>query len=453
MKICKKALYAQVIDNVGSVRTCAYSGYYILGNLRDNSFEELFENDKAKEFFRSLAEGTYEYCNEENCPYMANHKLESMLVEVDSFPKIPTELSLSYDRRCNYKCTCCCSNCNDRIEPEVQQKIENEIEKILPNVETLSANGLGEFFVSDSIMSVVNKWEPKNKKNAVFFLETNGSLFNEKNWNKVKNIGNYQLNVAITVMSFEEAAYKYLSGTSLSVDNIVNNLKFVKRLRDQNIVNKLEIATVFQERNFRTLPEFTERCLNEFGADSVRLRRFLPEKAMDENIEWFFDIRNPLHPYHKEYLEVMKNPIFENPKVWKWTGDALSNRGDIPAKVGYNVLTKLFLQNNVKERLTSLLLNKGYRHIVLYAVGNLCKATIMNINKEEIVIDYILDAHTKLKEFEGIKVKTTTRETIGDTHVPILVTLASRHKEMKEYIENRGFKGEVLSLVELLDLI
>ena len=152
-----------------------------------------------------------------------------------------------------------------------------------------------------------------------------------------------------SVHSFDNAAYQLLSGTKINIDKVVENLLFVKELRAEGKINYFEIAIVMQERNFRELPEYIERCLNEFGADRVRVRRFLPEKAMDENIEWFFDIRNPLHPYHQEYLEIMKHPIFKDPRVFIWTGDHLSNRGEIPAKANYEVMRALLLRSEERR--------------------------------------------------------------------------------------------------------
>ena len=343
MKICHRGLYVQVIDGIGTVRVCSWAGYYLLGNLRDNTMEELYNNEAARKFRQTLIDGTYDFCNEENCPYMANHTLEEHMVEVDEIPEYPRELALAYDNHCNYSCTCCVSKCNDRTDPEVQRKIESELRKVIPHVKYLTANGLGEFFVSNNMMKLVAEWNPNVIEGAQFSLETNGSLFNRQNWEKIKNVGDSDFSVAITVHSFDEAAYQWLSGTKLKIDQIIENLRFVKSLREEGIINFFEIATVMQERNFRTLPEFVDRCLNEFGADQVRIRRFLPEKAMDENYEWFFDIRNPLHPYHREYLEVMQHPIFKDPRVFKWTGDHLSNRGELPAKANYRVMRNLFL--------------------------------------------------------------------------------------------------------------
>lgn len=453
MKICKQALYVQIIDGIGTVRACGWAGYYLLGNLRDNTMSEVYNSEAALEFRRSLIEGTYDYCNEENCPYMANNILDSQLIEIDEIPEYPEIVSLAYDRRCNYHCTCCISRCDDKMDSKIQEKIENEIRKTLPHVKVFSANGLGEFFVSDSMLKLVSEWNPKEIEHAKFEMETNGSLFNQKNWEKIKNIGEADLSVTITVHSFDEAAYQYLSGTSIKISQIEDNLRFVKSLRKQEKINFLEIALVAQERNFRTLPTFIRRCLDEFGADRVRVRRFLPEKAMDENIEWFFDVRNSLHPYHKEYLKVMEDPIFQDPRVFKWTGDHLSNRGELPAKANYDVMKRLFLRENVGEKLSEYLIGKGYRKICLYAITDIGRALMKVLKGQQLEVECIYDRNTRLTEWNGLEVKKPTHENLVELQLPLLVTLVPRHNEMEEFLHNHGYQGKVISLAKVLNEI
>ena len=451
MKICRQALYVQIIDGIGTVRACGWAGYYLLGNLRDNTMSEVYNSEAAKRFRQTLIEGTYDYCNEENCPYIANNILESQLVEIEKIPEYPEIVSLAYDRRCNYHCTCCISRCDDKMDPVVQEKVEREIRAALPYVKTFSANGLGEFFVSDSMMELVSEWKPEEIEGAKFELETNGSLLNEKNWKKVENIGGADLSVTLTIHSFEEAAYQYLSGTKMKISQMEENLRFVKKLREEGKINFLEIAMVMQERNFRTLPDFIDRCLNEFGADKVRVRRFLPEKAMDENIEWFFDIRNPLHPYHQEYLEVMKHPVFNDPRVFKWTGEHLSNRGELPAKANYKVLKDLFLTENVGEKLSDYFLSQGYRRIILYAITDIAKAIVKVLQNQPVKIEYIYDRNTCLGEWEGLEVRKPLYKDLKKTKGPLLVTLVPRHGEMEGFLRHQGYEGEILCLEQILE--
>ena len=261
------------------------------------------------------------------------------------------------------------------------------------------------------------------------------------------------MSVTITVHSFDEAAYQYLSGTSIKISQIEDNLRFVKSLRKQEKINFLEIALVAQERNFRTLPTFIRRCLDEFGADRVRVRRFLPEKAMDENIEWFFDVRNPLHPYHKEYLKVMEDPIFQDPRVFKWTGDHLSNRGELPAKANYDVMKRLFLRENVGEKLSEYLIGKGYRKICLYAITDIGRALMKVLKGQQLEVECIYDRNTRLTEWNGLEVKKPTHENLVELQLPLLVTLVPRHNEMEEFLHNHGYQGKVISLAKVLNEI
>lgn len=451
MKVCKQALYAQVIDGIGTVRACGWAGYYLLGNLRDNTMKEVFNSEAAKEFRRSLADKTYDYCNEENCPFMANGTLDSQMVELEEFPEYPEKLSLAYDRRCNYHCTCCVSRNDEKMDSRVRDKVECEIKAALPYVKRFSANGLGEFFVSDGIMRLVSEWNPHEIEGAEFSLETNGSLFNRENWEKIKNIGEADLRVTITVHSFDEAAYQFLSGTRLGINQVMENLRFVKGLREKGIINFLEISSVVQERNFRTMPEYIDRCLHEFGADRVRVRRFLPEKAMDENIEWFFDVRNPLHPYHQEYLDVMRNPIFRDPRVFIWTGDHLSNRGDLPACAGYKALRGLFLTDDAGKKLAGYLREKGYGTIILYAITDVAKALLKVLDGQGIGIAYVYDRNTRLTQWEGLEVRKPLHENLSHTAEPLLVTLVARHGEMEEFLRHQGYEGEILCLNQILE--
>ena len=39
---------------------------------------------------------------------------------------------------------------------------------------------------------------------------------------------------------------------------------------------------------------------------------------MDEETYWFKNILNPLHPYHKEYLKILADDCWNDPKVYDW---------------------------------------------------------------------------------------------------------------------------------------
>ncbi len=76
MKVCKMGLESIWIDHAqGDVRLCAWTGYN-LGNLQENTIEELWHGEKAEIFRQSMIDGNYQFCNCQACPYMANNEME-----------------------------------------------------------------------------------------------------------------------------------------------------------------------------------------------------------------------------------------------------------------------------------------------------------------------------------------------------------------------------------------
>ena len=158
-----------------------------------------------------------------------------------------------------------------------------------------------------------------------------------------------------------------------------------------------------------------------------------------------------MHPYHKEYLEVMKHPIFNNPKVFKWTGDHLSNRGDLPARANYRTLKELMLEDNMGEKLVKAIKEKGFNSVILYAITDIATALMKVFQGQDIEIPYIYDRNSELTEWNGLPVKKPLHTNLEETKEPLLVTLVARHGEMEEFLRHQGYKGEILSLQTLLD--
>lgn len=471
MKICQHGLdYIQLIDAKGGVRICGWMNECYIGSLLDNTMEEIYHSDLANQVRSPLIDGTYVNCQVDNCPYLANGIIDDIRIEIDEIPKLPKELHLGYEGKCNYNCICCSSHLNMKETKEQNWEenyavIEEKVRSVMPYVTTIGANGRGELFCSPRTMQLLSEFKPIRPKEEVsVLLETNGSLFNEKNWKKIENLGQYHLSVTITVMSFQEEIYQYLSGTKLPLSNIISNLHFVKGLREKGIINELELATVLQEPNFREMPEFAARCLEEFGADSVRIRPLMPGGPLEDNIQWFMDVRNPYHPYYSEYKKVMEHPIFKHPKVFLWSGNHDSARGEHPgiiaqrklaeAEKAYkvlNIIDEILANENFTVRLKDCMAENGMKNLSLYGVGRAGKL-ILRLNEEEDILP-IKELYDNYKEgsfgkYPILRPKDGHYEDSGDTAV--LVTALMPQKEIKQELEGYGFKGKVLFIEELL---
>lgn len=446
MRICNRAInFVQVVNAEGDVRLCSWlKDGGIIGRLTNNSMEEIYHSEQAELVKNRHLQHDYSNCDVNTCPYVANESYSESEVEIDELPSLPTELYLAFENVCNYRCKMCgipdCMAGEDPVGLEAKyEKICNELKKIMPHVTKISANGLGELFVSKHILALLQQWMPlSDDKNVSVVLETNGSLFNEANWNKIANLGKYNLSVAITVLSFDEKTYQYLSGTKLPISNIESNLRFVKSLREKGLINYLELATVYQERNFRTLPEFSRRCIEEFGADYVRLRPFAPWKEVGMS-EWFMDVRNVYHPYHQEFLEVMKDPIFQHPKVHNWGGGKESGLGPVPyerAKAERDLMEMIFLDKSFLSRFRDWV--AGNR-IIVYAMSVVGKALIKAL-KDEMEVLYALDRSPKMTEYEGVPVYGPGMEEKKELECPVIVALVSNTEGTVQMLEHIGYQ-------------
>jgi len=464
MKICGRGLnFFQVIDYLGTVRLCGWMSNCSIGKLTEQSIEEIYHGKKANNIRLSLANKDYSNCVIDACPYLSKNIVEDKRIEINEVPKYPQELYLAYENVCNYQCTSCnlplIMNNNKSIDlEECYERIEREIKKALPYVKTLSANGVGELFVSKRILKLLADWRPITPSSEIsVLLETNGSLFDEHHWSKIENLGQYNLTVFITIMSFDEKIYQILSGVNYPISKIEENLRFVKSLKEKGIINRLEIATVVQERNFRTMPEFTRRSIEEFGADSVRLRPYAPWEAKPFEHEWFADVRNKYHPYHEEYLEIMKDPIFKHPKADDWGGGKSSQIGDYPYKQ-YIQLHQI--EKKRADILLTIIENDdfiswfgdeiGISELIIYGLGHIGRV-ITKLIHDKVKFSYIIDRGIDINEYMGKKILSLSE--IDDTEKDelILITLLNDVDKVKEELKEKKYIGKVIDIEEIIN--
>lgn len=450
-QVCKYGLNAiWVSGSEGSTRMCGWSNM-ILGNLTQSTIEELWHGENARAFRESMLDGSYRYCNKAKCPHCANDRLEEQFVKYE-VPEYPTMCNLGYEEICNYICKFCRLDYHKpQNMKEKYQKIETEINKILPHLKELGANGAGEIFCSEHIIRLLKS--DFLAADASVLIETNGSLFNEENWEKIKMLGNRNLTVAVTVHSFEESTYRYLSGTRLPVSNILNNLTFISRLRRQGVINKFEIATVLCERNFREMPDYVKKCLESFDMDTIRLRFFEPYGVMDVLTEWFYDVRNKLHPYHDEFVEVMKAPILQNEKVWRWQGDKASLQAESPYELEHrNVLNLSTLigdgdfWNSLKAYMSKLSINT----IALYGASKIGRAYRRLFTENGIEVSRLFDTYETEKKENGFSVLRPCPENFIGIDC-IIITSNTFTSVMKEELARNNFAGKIISMDELIN--
>lgn len=477
MKVCNGLIWNnQVFFNDGDVRLCGwlYGPHQSVGRLSEQTVEEIWKGEKTRHIFETLAKGDYSLCNHNDCPFLLSGGEENVpLVELDEIPDHPTYLSVSFEEVCNYRCTVCAQCTEGKFDKahtaELERKrdiIEKNLEPALPHLKRIGANGCGELFLSKRALNLLANWKPLLPKDQLNVrLETNGSLFDEQHWKMIESIGQYDVFVVVTVMSLDEHTYQVLSGVKYPISRIESNLHFIKSLRDKGLINHFQITTVVQEQNFRTLPTFFKRCVEEFGADSVRLRPYVAY-GYNKEVEWFRDVRNVRHPYHKEYLDVLKNPVFKHPKFVDW--GVLNTVHDVPfpyknekelrereSKILYEMLDN----DSAMEKLESHVQELGGK-LTIYGAGVVGRTIAKNLTERgKVKIDHIIDLK-QCGDFLNIPIiNLNKRDDDGNPlppgyenrNLPILVTWLESEQRHFDYIRSFGYTGEFIKLEDIFD--
>lgn len=172
-----------------------------------------------------------------------------VLLENDTLPDLDEE---EFDRKtvtsdapvdfsvaCDYVCNHSCPSCREKVfvgDSKYTENVNIMIDKLLPYLDKADyvlTDGNGDAFASPSIMRMMQEIRFARKESR-FGIETNGVLFDEEHWEKIKHLGEHNLTVTVTPNSFVPSTYKYLNGGHDTYDKMIHNLYFIKQLRSRN---------------------------------------------------------------------------------------------------------------------------------------------------------------------------------------------------------------------------
>ena len=136
MRTCRKCFdYAYVFVG-GDVRICPWNGI-VIGNLLENTLEEIWNGEKVNEIRKAFCKGELLGCSERYCPDCIND-MDTLKIDPDEMleslnnPKpLPEYISLAYDERCNHACPSCRS-CFFVADNEYKNKLDKITENIEP---------------------------------------------------------------------------------------------------------------------------------------------------------------------------------------------------------------------------------------------------------------------------------------------------------------------------------
>lgn len=252
----------------GGINFCCYQGSRYIGNLCNQSFEEIWNSDLSKQIKESVkGNSLHSMCSNKECPkYYSNLDIKYDNIVNDNFYPNTLEFSL-HSTHCNYGgknpnrkkvCIMCPRsdiNFINRIKnvPDNTFLFLNNLKDLFPHLNHLIILGVSEIFWEDKIFEIFDYIDfEKYKKNILFESITNGSLFDEEKQIKFlervdKSFLSFSLDCA------KAKTYKQIRKNNY-FDTVIKNIEsYVKKVDEINKLYGEEKHTVCINANVNML--------------------------------------------------------------------------------------------------------------------------------------------------------------------------------------------------------
>ena len=457
-RFCSRPYRNLHCDPGGEVRFCSWMDIKI-GNVLEKSVEDIWHGEKAEMLRETFRDDSFRYCRATSCPFLENDSLERLDDEELNRRSRPSELPevifLANDFVCNHSCPSCRHEMYhaDKKYLDDFQKAAEALLPVLNQAEEVCTCGNGDLFSSPHMMRLLAKIKPE-KKSFEFQIETNGVLFNEKNWSRLKNLHDYNITVTVTPNSYAKETYCYLNGGHDDYKALMTSLSFMRELRREGKINKYNISIVVQESNYLELPAFIKRGINEFEADNIIVKPLYHWFKMSDEDFWFKDVLNPLHPYHESWKKMMDDPIMDDPHVYLWGARNIHKPMRHPAYVYEDMLNaqnKLIGNySRLEDVVAKHLRNKGISSLTFYG-DNIITDSIVNLLGNIFKINII--ARDACRERVGnVDILPFCKDNVIDK-AEIVILNFDKFSYIKRDLDFMQYEGEVLALPDWIERV
>ncbi|MGN0014758.1 MAG: SPASM domain-containing protein [Candidatus Gastranaerophilaceae bacterium] len=315
----------EVYDN--GETSCCWCPYlvnkYSYGNIFEQSFEEIWNGEKAKAFRQDVLDGKYTWCDLTMCAtdgslsYYTENPDE---VSIES--PYPLTVNFALDHSCNLKCIMCRDkiDCNKKeVVEKLDALLDDTFIPMLKNAQLLHPCSLGEVFVSKHAQKLI-KMATEKYPNLNFCIYSNGMFCDEEHITKL-GLTNKIDRLLISVHASTKETYdKVVRGGDF--DRVMKNLEWAAGEQAKGHIGNVTLNYVVSSLNYQDMAEAakTAKRLN-ISASFWELRSW-ESSDMSKNVEPYA-IFEESHPEHDKLVEVLKDPIFLS--RWVVLNDVIKN--------------------------------------------------------------------------------------------------------------------------------
>lgn len=323
---CQNPFEIMEIHPEGTVYICCpnWNKYYSIGNVFDNTLEEVWNSEKARELRKRVLNNDYSLCDKEACPYLKQKEFprprrmqmrKKFLwwkenIECSEYMKKgPILVKLSYDPECNIACKMCRDKIIRLSDEELDlynSKIDSFFLPLLKDVRLLEINANGDAFASRHSRLLIKK-VAKKYRNIKFDFQTNGILCTKNMFKQLGVSTNRIDTIRISIHAATAQTYsKIVPNGDKLFPVILENLKYLSNER-RNKKFRLFVHFVVSAINYKEIPDFIKLAENYSALPFFWQLRKIHYKYNCENNDDF--IVKPSHSLHSDLKEVLKHPL------------------------------------------------------------------------------------------------------------------------------------------------
>ncbi len=296
------------------------------GNLHEGTFMELWNSDTSQNIRRAILEETFEYCLLDACVYFQSGLLKKR-DEVDDpyfreiidnkityLEKAPVTIDMSYDKSCNLACPSCRTEKIIFSKAEFLQAEDLHNKVFMPEVRNINRyilSGSGDPFASKLFLSFLKTFDCDASPDTRIQLSTNGLLLDKEMWDSVCNRAIDWIDVSVDAATAE--TYKLNRGGNFT--KLLDNLAFLGNLNKNKEIGILSLHFVVQQNNYHEMKRFAEICFDN-NCTVIQFKQLVNRGTYTEDDYKMRAIQFPEHSEHIEFLEVLKDPVFNDKRVF-----------------------------------------------------------------------------------------------------------------------------------------
>lgn len=290
---CPRLWEEAFIDPKGNVFTCCHHQPAVLGNIYQETLENIFNNEILRSFRKKSLEGRLE-CFEQ-CTLLDKQNISPQKRTADGNYQYLERLKITVGRACNINCIMCRQNHHEKLRLDYEKFVENVNIDSLTDIELQG----GELLLLPEINRFLEFFASKTKKVS---LLTNGLLINNK-W--AEWIALHSDWVHISINAATKKTHELINKGSRWEAVLENIQKIVAaRLKHHSSVKIIGHMTIVPQ-NVREIPAFIKNY-NQWGFDRIN---FGYDRGMPRYLKYKLFLKMKIRSEIKRAMNQSDDPV------------------------------------------------------------------------------------------------------------------------------------------------